>query len=52
MLYKTAKIGTEASMPANPKKPPPTKIANIIQNEDSPRELPRIFGPRILPSNC
>ena len=39
-------------IPTNPNRPPPRRIATITQNADRPVELPRIFGPRMLPSNC
>ena len=48
----TTNTGTPSSMPMKPKNPPPMMMANIIQKPFTPVELPRIFGPRILPSNC
>ena len=39
-------------MPRNPNSPPPTKIANMTQKLARPLVSPRIFGPKILPSNC
>ena len=39
-------------MPTKPKSPPKKRIENSTQKLESPVELPRIFGPRILPSNC
>ena len=39
-------------MPANPNRPPNRMMKNSTQNEARPVESPRIFGPRMLPSNC
>ena len=47
-----AKIGTPRNMPSTPPKPPPTTMATMTQKLEMPVDLPRIFGPRILPSNC
>ena len=52
MLYSTANNGTPTAMPAKPNTPPNSKIANMTQKLDKPVELPKILGPRILPSNC
>lgn len=52
MLYSTANSGTPITMPAKPITPPNSRMANMTQKLDSPVALPRIFGPRILPSNC
>ena len=40
------------TMPINPNSPPPTRTAKRTQKLASPVLSPRIFGPRILPSNC
>ena len=47
-----AKIGTPTIIPGTPKRPPNTVMEKITQKPVSPVELPRIFGPRIFPSNC
>ena len=38
-------------MPTTPHVAPPTVMAKIIQIGESPVESPRIFGPRMVPSN-
>ena len=48
----TAKTGTPMSMPEIPKRPPPVRMANSVQSAGRPVESPRIFGVRMLPSNC
>ena len=48
----TANIGTPNIMPAIPNRPPNKVIAKITQKLESPVELPRIFGPMMLPSTC
>ena len=48
----TANVGTPITIPTKPNNPPPSKIDVTTQNADSPVEFPRIFGPRIFPSNC
>ena len=48
----TENTGTPKNIPMNPYSPPNSMIAKITQNAESPVESPRIFGPRILPSNC
>ena len=52
MLYSTANSGTPITIPAKPITPPNSRMANMTQKLDSPVALPRIFGPRIRPSNC
>ena len=47
-----ANTGTPTIIPGTPNKPPPTMIATITIKLDSPVDSPRIFGPRIFPSNC
>ena len=39
-------------MPAKPKSPAPKMMENMTQKPLMPTLLPRIFGPRMLPSNC
>ena len=39
-------------IPGIPKIPPPIRMATMTRKLESPVESPRIFGPRILPSNC
>lgn len=39
-------------IPANPNRPPPSRIENTTQNADNPVELPKIFGPITFPSSC
>ena len=47
-----AQMGTPRNMPATPHSPPPTRMATITQKPEIPVLLPRILGPRMLPSNC
>ena len=39
-------------MPTKPNSPPNSRMENRTPKLDTPVVLPRIFGPRILPSNC
>ena len=48
----TANIGTPSIIPAIPNSPPNNVMAKMTQKLESPVELPKIFGPMILPSTC
>ena len=46
------KIGTPIIIPTKPNRPSNTSNENNTQKLLKPVLLPRIFGPRMLPSNC
>ena len=39
-------------IPTNPNRPPNSRIENRTPKLETPVEFPRIFGPKIFPSNC
>lgn len=39
-------------IPTKPKSPPNSRMENSTQKLGRPVESPRIFGPKIFPSNC
>ena len=48
----TTNTGTPRSIPQKPKSPAPRMMENMTQKPLMPMELPRIFGPMMLPSTC